>query len=358
MAPSEPTTEKHARRLLVVLVVLAVGLAALVVRPLWEALFLAAVLTATLRPIMEWLSRKLRGHRSAAAGLITLALLLVVVLPLAALGAFLVAQVADGVHWLQEAIASEGISGLIERLPAPAQAVARRFVAGLPSSQQALQQLAAKGTQAATAVGGILAATGTFLFQTVMTLIALFFFLADGARLVGWIDRRVPLRPGQFLTLMEDFRRTSVSVLFSTLGTAGIQTVVALVGYAIARAPNLVFLALTTFVVALIPAAGATVAVVAIGLLLLATGKLLGGIFLIAWGVAVVSVSDNVARPYLLKGGMELHGGVVFFALIGGLATFGGIGLLVGPLVLTFLVAALNLYRRELRSAPDVTRSA
>jgi predicted PurR-regulated permease PerM len=44
---------------------------------------------------------------------------------------------------------------------------------------------------------------------------------------------------------------------------------------------------------------------------------------------------------------MELHGGLVFFALLGGLAVFGGIGLVVGPLVLTFLVAVLNLYRRE-----------
>ena len=60
-----------------------------------------------------------------------------------------------------------------------------------------------------------------------------------------------------------------------------------------------------------------------------------------------MSLSDNVARPYLLKGGMELHGGLVFFALLGGLAVFGGIGLVVGPLILTFLVAVLKLYRRE-----------
>jgi predicted PurR-regulated permease PerM len=61
----------------------------------------------------------------------------------------------------------------------------------------------------------------------------------------------------------------------------------------------------------------------------------------------VVSLSDNVARPYLLKGGMELHGGLVFFALLGGLAVFGGVGLIVGPLILTFLVTAMKLYRRE-----------
>jgi predicted PurR-regulated permease PerM len=180
-----------------------------------------------------------------------------------------------------------------------------------------------------------------------MMLIALFFFLTDGARLVAWIDEAVPLRPGQVRTLFADFRQTSVSVLAATVGTAAIQSVVALGGYLIARAPNPLFLTLATFVLALVPAAGATVVVVAVGLLLVATGHALAGGFLVVWGAAVVSLSDNVARPYLLKGGMELHGGLVFFALLGGLAVFGGIGLVVGPLVLTFLVAVVKLYRSE-----------
>ena len=87
--------------------------------------------------------------------------------------------------------------------------------------------------------------------------------------------------------------------------------------------------------------------VVAVGLVLLATGHMLAGIFLLVWGIAVVSLVDNVARPYLLKGGMELHGGVVFFALLGGLAVFGGIGLVLGPLIVTFLLAVLKMYERE-----------
>src|SRR6266508_1040730 len=196
-------------------------------------------------------------------------------------------------------------------------------------------------------LAAVLAATGTALFQTTMMLIALFFFLIDGPRLVAWIEERVPLGPGQFRILVNDFRQTSVSVLLASIGTAAIQAATALVGYVIAGAPKLAFLALATFVLALIPAVGGTVMVVSVGLLLLATGHPVAGIFLVVWGAAVVSISDNVARPYLLKGGMELHGGLVFFALLGGLAVFGGVGLVVGPLVLTFLVAVLNLYRRE-----------
>jgi predicted PurR-regulated permease PerM len=346
-------SERHAQRLLVALVLVAVALSILVVKPFWQALFLAAVLAAALRPIMEWLTRRFRGRRSAAAALITVAVLIVVLLPVAGIGAILVAQIADGVQWLRETIQSEGVWGLIERLPGPAQRAAREVLEAIPQQQQQIQTLAGQGGQAAAAVGGVLAATGTALFQTVMLLIALFFFLTDGRRLVGWMERYVPLRPGQFRMLVDDFRQTSVSVLFASLGTAAIQTAAALVGYLIARAPNLTFLVLATFVLALIPAVGGSVMVIAVGLLLLATGKTLAGTFLIVWGAAVVSLSDNVARPYLLKGGMELHGGLVFFALLGGLATFGGIGLLVGPLVLTFLVAVLKLYRREFGTATD-----
>jgi predicted PurR-regulated permease PerM len=347
-------SDQRARRTLVFLVLVAVALTAAIVKPFWKAFFLAAVLAAALRPLMEWLSRKLRGRRSVAAALLTVGVLLAGVLPVAGLGTILVAQIADGVQWLRGTIESEGVRGLVERLPGPVEDAAREILEAIPQPQQQLQRLAGQqGGQAAAAVGGLLSATGTVLFQTVMMLIALFFFLTDGRRLVEWLDGRVPLRPGQFRALVEDFRQTSVSVVFATIGTAAIQTAAALVGYLIARAPNPTFLVLATFVLAMIPAVGGASMVVVVGLLLVATGKTVAGAFLVIWGAVVVSLSDNFARPYLLKGGMELHGGLVFFALLGGLAVFGGIGLLVGPLILTFLVAALNLYRRDSGAGAD-----
>ncbi len=341
-------SEVHSRRLLVFLLLAALALTAVIVRPFWIAFFFAAVISAAIRGPMEWLSARLRGRRSIAAAILTVGVLLLVVIPIATIGAVLVNQVLDGIDWLRKTIQSEGVWGLVERLPGPLENAAREVLQAVPQPQKELQKLAgAQGGEAAAAVGGVLAATGTALFQTVMMLIALFFLLADGRRLVAWIDARVPLRPGQFRALLEDFRQTSVSVVVSSIGTAAIQTGAALVGYLIARAPNIAFLTLATFVLALIPAVGGSVMVVGVALLLLATGHPVAGVFLAIWGIVVVSLSDNVARPYLLKGGMELHGGVVFFALIGGLAVFGGIGLVLGPLVLTFLVATLRLYRSE-----------
>ncbi len=341
-------SDQHARRLLVALVLAALALAALLVKPFWVALFVAAVVAAALRGPMEWLARALRGRRGLAAALLTVTVLVLAVLPFAGLGAMLAAQVLDGIQWVRDTVQSEGFAGLLARLPAPLQAAAHQILRAVPQPAEQLQRLAgAQGGEAAAIVGGFLAATGTVIFHVAMMLIALFFFLVDGGRLVDWIDARLPLRPGQFRLLLEDFRQTSVSVLVSSIGTAAFQTAAAAIGYAIARAPNLVFLTLATFVVALVPALGAAFMVVAVALLLLATGHVVGAIFLLVWGIVVVAVSDNVARPWLLKGGMELHGGLVFFALLGGLATFGGVGLLLGPMILTFLVAVVRLYRRE-----------
>jgi predicted PurR-regulated permease PerM len=351
-------SEAHARRLLVFLVLAAVALTGAVVKPFWVAFFVAAVVAAALWPAQEWLSARFRGRRAIAASLLTFGVLVLVVLPIGAMGTILVNQVIDGVAWLRKAIESEGVWGLVGRLPGPVERAAKEVLDAIPQPQEQIQKLAGeKGAGAASAVGGAIAATGTALFQTGMMLIALYFLLVDGRRLVGWIDARMPLRPGQFRALLEDFRATSVSVLVSTLGTAAVQAGVASVGYLVARTPNVLFLVLATFIVSLIPVLGGFMMVGAVALLMFATGHAFAGAFLVAWA-AVVWIAEHIVRPWLLKGGMELHGGVVFFALLGGLAAFGSVGLLLGPLVLTFLVAAVRLYRTEFGRPGQTDRAA
>ena len=349
--PVPPVHEDHevtSHRFVVVLVIAAVVLTIVVIRPFWAAFFVAAVLTAAFRPLMERLSKRLRGRRQLAAAIITVGVLLALVLPVAGLGTVLVNQAIDAIAWFRRALEYEGVWGLVRRLPAPIEDLLRRAFAALPDPQQQVQQLArAQGGTAAAAVGTVLTATGSFVFQTVMMLISLFFFLTDGPKLVAWIDESLPLRRGQFRELLGEFRQTSVSVLVSTVGTAGIQAATALVAYFIARVPNAIFLGLITFVVALIPSVGGAAVVVVVGLVQIAGGHTVWGAILIGWGLLVVSLVDNLARPLLLKGGMELHGGIVFFALLGGLAVWGAIGLILGPLVLTFLISVMRLYRRD-----------
>lgn len=335
-----------ARRVLLALTGAAVLLSALLVRPFWGAALVAAVLAAVLRPAMEWLAVRMRRRRHLAAVLLTVALLAAIVVPLATLATVLVAEAIQGVAWLRAALESEGAAGFAARLPAALRPLTEEFLGMLPRAQEELQSLlGARGGQAAKAFGGVLAATGGALLQSLIAFVLFYFLLVDGTRLVAWAEESLPLPPGQLRAMLLEFRRTASAVLVATLGTAGIQTAAALVGFLIGRAPNVVFLSFVTFIVALIPAVGGTVVVIVTGLIQLALGHTASGIFLLVWGAAVVSVVDTLARPWLLRGGMELHGGIVFFSLIAGIAAFGPIGVLLGPLTVTFLLAVIRMWR-------------
>jgi len=161
------------------------------------------------------------------------------------------------------------------------------------------------------------------------------------------MEGAAPLAPGQFRELVGEFRRTAVSVLVATVVTALIQALAGLLGFLLAGVPGPVFATFVTFLVALVPAVGGTVVVLAVAALQWATGHPWPALFLAVWGVGVVSTVDTFARPALLKDGLDLPIGIVFLALMGGVAAFGVVGVILGPLVVTFLMAALRIWRRD-----------
>jgi len=337
-----------ARRFLLVLLLAMLALAAWVALPVAEALFMAAVLAVALSPLQNRMARWLGGRRQLAAGILTVALLLLVVGPVLAMSAVAVREAADGARFVLKIVRSEGTEGLMNYLPAPLAEYAARAFAYIGDLGAAIEaQVQAQGARAASAVGAALLATGSLLFQLTMMLIALFFLLVSGRELVDWIDEASPLRRGQTHEVLAECRKVSYAVLVSTVVTAGVQTLAALVGYLIASVPHAMFFTGVTFLFALIPAIGAASVCLGAALILLATGHPYMAGFLAIWGVSVVALVDNIVKPYLIKGDIHMHGAVVFFALVGGIATFGMIGVLIGPLAVAMLLALLRMYRRD-----------
>jgi len=335
-----------------VLTAIAVFLLSRVIRPFATALFLAAVLAGAVHPLYERLAARIGGRRSIASGVATLAVLLVVVLPLAWLAVVLTQEIVEGANYVRRTLRSEGVGGLVADLPAPLRTLAQKVLDRLPQDSQDLTDVAgAQGGRAASAVGGVLSATWGAVVQMVMMLIAFFFLLIDGPRLVNWVVEVLPLRRAQTLTLLTDFRKVTVAVLVSSIATSAIQAAVALVGYLLARVPNPMFFGFVTFLVGLVPAVGAGAVTLGAALLVFLSGRPGAALFLAIWGVLFVGLTDNVVKPYLIRGGVALHGAVVFFALIGGLASFGPVGLLAGPLIVSFFMAVVSMWKAELEEA-------
>jgi predicted PurR-regulated permease PerM len=341
------TSDLTARRFFLFLLIATTVLVGAVIQPIASSLLVAAVLAAVLRPVHGRLARYTRSR--AAAVLLVLGTVILLLGPVAGLSAFVVNEASQGVKFVTDIVHGERMIRLLERLPEPLRDATTDALAHLPQAQ---------GARAAAAGWAAVIATGQFFFHAALTLIALFFLLIQGEAFVLWLDRVLPLRPGQTRELLAEFKRVSYAVVASGLITAAVQAVVALVGYYIASVPHPVFFGVVTFFCAIIPAIGAAGVCLLAALILLVTGHPYMALVLSIWGLAVVGLVDNVVKPLILKGGMQMPGAVVFFALLGGLAAFGVIGLLLGPLVVSLFVALLRMYERDFSSKNGAAASS
>ncbi len=341
-------SEQPVPRFFLVLMYATILLLGVVLAPVATDLLLAAVLAAVLWPLQLWLTGKLRGKSGFAAGITTALVVVVLLGPLAALVTVILRDGSSGVQFVSDTLRGQRLAELLDQLPSDARDFARDAIERLPHNlEEAMGQVGKHGDQAAAAVSTAVAKTSSLLFHAAMMLIALFFFLARGDALINWVDQASPLPVGQTRELLGAFKRVSYAVIFSTVVTSAAQAVAALIGYLIARVPSPVFFAAVTFFVAFIPAIGAASVCLVAALLLFVTGHPYMALFLAIWGLVVVGLVDNVIKPLLIRKGMEIHGAVVFFSLVGGLAAFGAIGLLVGPLVVAMFLALLRMYHRD-----------
>jgi len=340
--------DRRARRFFVLLLSFAALLVALVLRPLAEALLVAAALAGVLWPPYARLAAKLGGRRALSAGLYVGAVALVLVGPLVGTATFLLREGREGLKFVAQIARGEGVARLLSRLPHPLESLARQALDRvLDFDQLAASVLRASVGRAASTLWGAAWATGSMIFQSAMMLIALYFFLVEGDEVLSWFDDALPLRAGQTRELFAEFKRVSLSVIVSAVITAAAQAVAALVGYFIGHVPHPIFFAAVTFLVAFIPAVGAASACLVAAAVVYLSGHPSWSLFLALWGIFVVGLVDNILKPLLVKAGMEMRVGVVFFSLVGGLSAFGAIGLVTGPLAVALFLTLVRMYRRD-----------
>lgn len=344
MGTSNATT---ARRSFLVLALICLALVAMVVQPFAYALLLAGILAGALDPLYEKLARRLGNRRKIAAALATLALLSLVLMPLAFFATVAVQQGIDGYNYVRQTLDSRGLSGLTDHFPDSLRTLGERITASLPRGDELAAALSGPGSKAFLVVGSMVITGAQALLQTLLMLIAFFFLLTDGKVLVAWLDDVVPLKRGQFIEILGEFRKVAGTLMLSLIASGGAQAALALGGYLVAGVPRPFFFALLTFFLSFVPGFGGSGTVVILAGTLFLRGHPLAGALLAAWGILAVGLIDNVVKPLFIRAGIELHAAVVFFALLGGIAFFGPAGLLIGPLTAALALTLVRIYRRD-----------
>ena len=335
------------RRNFVIATVVLIGYLLLrVLEHLGSALGWAAVLAFLLLPLHERLTRRLKGRGALSAGILTGLAPFFVMAPLAMVAVAFAGQVAALLNYMRTHTLLS-YSELLQRLEGYSIVGSAVHWAreNAPISAEQVQGWLTEGAQSvlktAASMGGTVA-LGVFgtLFSFIMMLFLLFFFLQDGRAMIASLTRLIPLEPvrrGQLLKYLADVTR---AVVFGSTATAVVQGIFVGVGFAIVGLPSPVVFGVLATIAAFLPAGAAAVLVPAV-IYLMAVGRWGAAIFMAVW-TAAMWVVENVLRPLLTAHRAEVSTLAIFVGAIGGAAAFGVLGLVIGPVLLSFAVALLR----------------
>ena len=190
-------------------------------------------------------------------------------------------------------------------------------------------------------------------------MVALYYFLADGKAMVATLMKLSPIDDRHEQALLAQFQTISRAVVTATLVTAVAQGLLSGVGYYFAGLRQQAFLlTLVTMLTSMIPFVGAAAIWISCSLyLLLVEGNMSSAIGLALWGGLVVSMADNLIKPLILHGQSNLHPLLALLSVVGGVTALGPVGIFIGPMVVAFLQALLNILHNELVALEDESKA-
>lgn len=310
--------------------------------PFFPAMLLSVIFALSTWPAFAWLHQKLNRRTSLAAGIMTAMLALCFIVPLVTIGSSVADNYEHIYGTLQESLKGDPqvMADKLHSLPVVGSISEKYWLVAMSNREKIsvwLQDYSGETMATLLKLGKTLGAG--MLDVTLGVLIAYFLFrygAVTADRMAALIEKFGGEGGNRLLNICKD---TLIAVVYGLLGTALAQGAFAAIGFWIAGVPGAPFLGLMTFFLSLIPV-GPPLIWIPAALWLLSSGKIFWGIFIIVWGVLVISMIDNIVKPYFISRGSNLPLLLVLLGIMGGAIAFGFIGLFIGP---TLLALAYSL---------------
>lgn len=308
--------------------------------PLLWALILAVILY----PLVTWLARYTK-HTTLAV-LVTITVLLIGVIgPVSALGTLIA---GDTTHIYQE-ITQNGAHYIaaIEAQPLVADTLALFGIDANSAKQWAIDSAKGASQWLIQESYSLTVATLHTTVQFLLMIYVLFFLLRDGHTLGRYLMRILPLGDERELLLFRKFASTTRAMVKGTLVVALVQGTIGGVLFWATGVPSPALWGAVMAFTAIIPAIGPSIVWLPAGVIMAATGNLAAGLIILAVGGVGISLIDNILRPILVGRDTEMPDALILLAILGGLATFGLTGIIIGPVVAALFLAIWSLFETE-----------
>ena len=316
----------------------------------------AAIIAYTTWPIYLRIHHKVGERKNLSALLMTFLLFLVVGIPLV-FAIFILQHEGRHLYYeLQKQIFSGNFSlpKLITDLPFVGAEI-KRVVTELNNNPKILTQSISTWIQGHLGYGRfVIGEISKNMVKFSFAMLSLFFFYRDGRLIQQQVRQAFEMIIGPRIHhYAETISETTRAVVYGVGLTAVAQALLAGISYFVAGAPNPMVLTIITFLFALIPF-GTPFAYGGVALWLFSQGSTLEAIGVIIWGVVIVSSADNVIRPLVISGATKIPFLLIMFGVLGGISSFGLVGLFIGPVILAVLLACWRewLQERDLEKNP------
>ena len=355
----------HSKRTTIVfislLLVIALGLTFVITKPFLRPIAFAIILAVVFYPLHERILQWNNRRTGTSALLSTLLLILLLAVPSFIIAILAASEALSVAHYISRRSVEEG--GFPSMVMALADRPIRFVSRWVDVSKYDLKAIVSANAQKVSVglVGfgaNVLSGIARFVTDALITFVVLFFLLRDGEQWTHRAGTILPLSPEQVARLYRNISDTIIANVYGILSVGVVQGVLTGIAMWFVGMPSSLLLGLAAGFASIIPVVGSSLVWAPVAIYLLATGSIWKGVFLLVWGTVVVSAIDNVIRPWVVGGRVELHPLVLVFFILGGVAAFGFLGLFLGPVVASVLTALFDILREELTEPSAVQAGA
>ena len=297
----------------------------------------------------------LRGRDTLAAGLLTFAIMFLVIFPILSLTVLLVQETTIAYRSVVEWVQAGGMKQLPEylgKIPLAGRFIQEQLgtfvVAGSGYEGSIAEGTKTVGTFLLTQISGLARDAVSLTIDLCIMLFTLFFFYKDGRGLFWRLYHLLPLEERHKEKVFNRLNSAMAAVVKGVLATSFLQAVLAGGAYVVLGVPFALVLAAITALLSLLPIGGTALVWVPVAGYLFVSGPIWKGIAMVAWGgLVVVGLIDNILKPLFIGHGTQLPTLFLFFSILGGLAAYGFIGVFLGPILLAILLTAIHIYEEE-----------
>lgn len=333
---------------LAALAVAAVAVCLIIVQPFIWAIISAAALAVLFYPLYIYVLRRMPNRPSMAAALTLLILIVVVLVP----AAWIITTMANEAAQTYVAIKNrtEADGGWVEWITHMGSIPLVRFGIEEEAARQQIRDFMIERAETISgillrAVRGVLSNVAGFLFQSVITLFIFFFLLRDGDRLLDNARAFLPLDDAVFDRLIEEVGQSVLANVYGVGAVAVAQgTLTGLLFWGVGVHSPVLWGVIAGFC-SMIPVIGPPIVWLPVAISLGVTGSWGKAAIVAAFGAGVIGTADNIIRPWIISGRVQLHPLLVFLSLLGGAQAFGFLGLFIGPAVLSVTIVIFEILK-------------